>query len=126
VDDDMILRKLFTRSVKRICPTWAIEEAGNGETALQMAGSMHFHLIFLDQYMTSVDKQLLGTETANALRAKGFEGVICGLSANDNAYSFIKAGANAFMIKPFPCKPEPLSNELRRILASKRPETSCI
>ena len=123
VDDDMVLRKLFARSVKKICPTWAIEEAGNGESALQIAGSMHFDLIFLDQYMTSVDKQLLGTETAHALRRNGFEGVICGLSANDNAYSFVKAGANAFIIKPFPCKPEPLTNELRCILSSKRPET---
>jgi signal transduction histidine kinase/CheY-like chemotaxis protein len=124
VDDDMVLRKLFARSIKKICPTWAVEEAGNGESALQMAGSMHFDLIFLDQYMTSVDKQLLGTETAHALRGKGFEGVICGLSANDNAYSFIKAGADAFMLKPFPCKPELLTNELRRIIFSKRPETS--
>jgi signal transduction histidine kinase/CheY-like chemotaxis protein len=123
VDDDMILRKLFVRSVKKICPTWTIQEAGNGETALQMAGSKHFDLIFLDQYMTSVDKQLLGTETAHALRGKGFDGAICGLSANDMEYSFIKAGANAFMIKPFPCKPLPLTNELRRILSSKRSDT---
>jgi CheY-like chemotaxis protein len=124
VDDDMIVRKLFARSIKTNCPTWGIKEAGNGEAALQMAGSMHFDLIFLDQYMTSVDKQLLGTETAHALRGKGFEGVICGLSANDNEYSFIKAGANAFMMKPFPCKPEPLISELRRIISSKRPESS--
>jgi CheY-like chemotaxis protein len=120
VDDDMILRKLFARSVKRMCPNWTVEEAGNGETALQMADSTHFDLIFLDHYMTSVDKQLLGTETAHALRGKGFEGFICGLSANDNAHSFIKAGADAFMIKPFPCKPEPLTHELRCILSSKR------
>ncbi len=78
-------------------------------TTLQMASSKHFDLIFLDQYMTSVDKQLLGTETAHALRGKGFDGAICGLSANDMEYSFIKAGANAFMIKPFPCKPLPVS-----------------
>jgi signal transduction histidine kinase/CheY-like chemotaxis protein len=120
VDDDMILRKLFVRAVKKICPTWTIQEAGNGETALQMAGSKHFDLIFLDQYMTSVDKQLLGTETAHALRAKGFDGVICGVSANDMGYSFIKAGANAFVSKPFPCKAAPLTKELRHILSSKR------
>jgi signal transduction histidine kinase/CheY-like chemotaxis protein len=122
VDDDMILRKLFVRSVKKICPTWTIQEAGNGETALQMAGSKHFDLIFLDQYMTSVDKQLLGTETAHALRGKGFDGVICGVSANDVGHSFIKAGANAFVNKPFPCKAAPLTNELRHILSSKRSE----
>jgi hypothetical protein len=53
---------------------------------------------------------LLGTETAHALRRKRFEGVICGLSANDNVCSFIKAGDNAFMIiNPFPCKRYPLT-----------------
>jgi hypothetical protein len=65
----------------------------------------------------------LGTETAHALGRKGFEGVICGLSANDNVCSFIKAGANAFMINPFPCKGQPLTYELGRILSSKRAET---
>jgi PleD family two-component response regulator len=53
---------------------------------------------------------------------EGFDRVICGLSANDMEYSFIKAGANTFVSKPFPCKTGPLTNELRRILASKRQE----
>ena len=40
--------------------------------------------------MTSVDKQLLGTETAMVMRARGVTNIICGLSANDIRENFIK------------------------------------
>lgn len=53
VDDDMILRKLFGRSVKRICPDWDIEEACNGETALRMAETKTYDVIFLDHVSTA-------------------------------------------------------------------------
>jgi hypothetical protein len=53
-------------------------------------------LIFMDQYMTSTEKQLLGTDTVRALRAKGFKNTICGLSANDLEQSFISADADCF------------------------------
>jgi signal transduction histidine kinase/CheY-like chemotaxis protein len=116
VDDDMLLRKLFTRSIRRIMPTWQIQEAGNGETALKLVDGNQFDLIFMDQYMASADKQLLGTETVRALRAKGVTSRICGLSANDLKKSFLRNGANGFLIKPFPCAKEPLTRELLRIL----------
>jgi hypothetical protein len=35
----------------------------------------------MDQHMASTEKQMLGTETVRALRAKGFKNTICGLSA---------------------------------------------
>jgi hypothetical protein len=64
VDDDMMLRKLFARSVKKVAPSWTIHEASNGETAINLHRSdQQFDLIFMDQYMASVTKQLLGTET---------------------------------------------------------------
>jgi signal transduction histidine kinase/CHASE1-domain containing sensor protein len=53
VDDDMLLRKLFIRSVKRLAPTWEIKQAANGETAIRMATAEKFSLIFMDQYMAS-------------------------------------------------------------------------
>jgi hypothetical protein len=37
-------------------------KAVNGETALHMTDNDEFDLTFLDQYMTSTEKQLLGTE----------------------------------------------------------------
>lgn len=122
VDDDMILRKLFLRSLKRVRPDWSVYEASNGETAIALVSEQNedYDIIFCDQYMTSVEKQLLGTETARLLRSKGYKNTICGLSANDMESAFLQAGANAFMIKPFPCKPEPLVEELVRVYNSRR------
>ncbi len=119
VDDDTVLRKLFSRSLKRARPDWSVSEAANGETALYVVEKQAFDIIFIDQYMTSVEKQLLGTETARLLRSKGVKSILCGLSANDMESAFLRAGANAFMMKPFPCKPEPLMEELKRIYNSR-------
>jgi CheY-like chemotaxis protein len=95
-------------------PAWEIHEASNGETALRLVDDNTFDLILLDQYMASVDKQLLGTETVRALRAKGVTSRICGLSANDMEKPFLRNSANGFLIKPFPCAKEPLTRELLR------------
>jgi len=48
-DDDMILRRMFVRSLKRTCPGWIISEASNGEMALRMADSAQFDVIFMDR-----------------------------------------------------------------------------
>ena len=48
VDDDPILRKLFSRTVKTVAPEWTIREASNGETALQIVEQNNFDLIFMD------------------------------------------------------------------------------
>jgi len=66
--------------------------------------------------MASVEKQLLGTETVRAMRSRGVESVICGLSANDMELRFIENGANAFMFKPFPCEKEELTSEIIKVL----------
>jgi DNA-binding response OmpR family regulator len=65
--------------------------------------------------MASVEKQLLGTETVRALRANGITSIICGLSANQVQDQFYEAGADAFMMKPFPCKKDAFEYELRSI-----------
>ena len=117
VDDDAMLRKLFMRAVKKVAPpTWKIQDVSSGEMALQLCETTKFDLIFLDQYMASVDKQLLGTETAQAMRAKGLECTICGLSANDLRDAFINSGADDFILKPMPCKASDLQKVLLRIL----------
>jgi CheY-like chemotaxis protein len=118
VDDDAILRKLFARTIRTIAPEWDIREAGNGETALKLAGEQDFDLIFMDMYMASVTKQLLGTETVAALRTAGVKCRICGLSANDKAADFLAAGADVFTFKPFQFEKNALRRELCRILFS--------
>jgi CheY-like chemotaxis protein len=124
VDDDAILRKLFTRTVLTVAPKWEIREAANGETALRLVDTHNFDLIFMDMYMASVQKQMLGTEAVQALRAKGVACRICGLSANYKGKEFLEAGANAFTYKPFPCAPRALTNELCRILYSEPDRSS--
>jgi signal transduction histidine kinase/CheY-like chemotaxis protein len=120
VDDDLVLRKLFSRSVTKAAPTWKVQEAANGETALRLVDSESYDLIFMDQHMASTEKQLLGTETVRALRAKGFKNTICGLSANDIERSFISAGADCFILKPIPCERSKLEGVLDGILSSGR------
>ena len=117
VDDDTILRKMFSRLLRTVAPTWRIREAGNGETALRLVDEERFDVIFVDQYMASVEKQLLGTETVQAMRSKGVQSVICGVSANDVEEQFLNAGADAFMAKPFPCKKDTLKVELNQLLS---------
>lgn len=116
VDDDITLRKLFCRSICKNWPDWTVCEAASGEVALNMVDTQDFDIIFIDQYMSGVEKQLLGTETTRSLRVKGFNARICGLSANDLEGPFKSAGANAFVMKPFPCKLEPLKAELLHVL----------
>lgn len=116
VDDDPILRKLFSRSLRTVAPGWTIREAANGETALKLTDTESFDLIFMDMYMASVEKQLLGSETIVALRQKGVKCRICGLSANDKEAEFIEAGADCFAMKPFPCRKDELKQELFRVL----------
>lgn len=118
-DDDPILRKLFSRTIRNVAPSWRIREASNGETALRLVQSGEkFDLIFMDMYMASVEKQMLGTETVKALRNAGVHCRICGLSANDKETEFIEAGADVFTFKPFPCEVRALTQELCRVLYS--------
>jgi CheY-like chemotaxis protein len=64
--------------------------------------------------MSSTEKQLLdGTDTVRALRAKGgLKNKVCGLSANDLEQSFIRAGADCFLLKPIPCERSTLEGVL--------------
>lgn len=118
VDDEAILRKLFIRSVNRAAPTWTIQEAGNADAAIQILekNPKQFDIIFIDQYMPSIERPLLGTEAVQHLRAMGIDCQICGLSANDLRHDFKAAGANGFLIKPFPCAKDILTRELARLL----------
>lgn len=121
VDDDAILRKLFSRSIKRVAPGWTMKEASNGESALQLLDEgLNFDLIFVDQYMASIDKQLLGTETVLEMRVRGATCRLFGLSANDLEAEFIAAGADGFVINPFPTETEGLRAELLRAWYGKR------
>jgi len=129
VDDDNVLRRLFVRSVRKVAPSWNISEAASGEAALDLVSATkrpknYFDIVFMDQYMASTDRQLLGTEAVRELRLRGVESIICGLSANDMEIDFLQAGANAFLLKPLPCNQEALERKLIRIVSQKNPTAS--
>ena len=71
------------------------------------------------EYMASVDKSLLGTETVREMRSHGVDAAICGLSANDLEKQFLEAGANGFWVKPFPTAEAVVSQEISRLLKSR-------
>lgn len=125
VDDDSILRRMFCRTVKAVVPSgWTIRQASDGETALRLFDDGEsFDIVFMDHYMASHNKQMLGTETVQALRARGVDSIICGLSANDKEEEFRQAGADAFMFKPFPCQNDALRRALWQVIQS-RPQNS--
>lgn len=62
--------------------------------------------------MASVEKQLLGTETVQAMRARGVTTRICGLSANDIKTNFLEAGADHFLLKPFSTNRDDLEQDM--------------
>ena len=66
--------------------------------------------------MTNVGQSLLGTETVRGFRSKGIKSIVVGLSANDLADAFHSAGADNFLLKPFPCKEAELRIKLMKIL----------
>jgi CheY-like chemotaxis protein len=121
VDDDLMIRKLFLRALKRVAPGWKCDEASNGEAALVMSRAKTYDLLFVDQYMASIQKQLLGSETVRAMRTEGCQAKICGLPANDAEQLFMEAGADCFIFKPFKCEKEELRAELLHVLQGPNP-----
>jgi CheY-like chemotaxis protein len=118
VDDDVVLRKLFVRSLRRVAESWKVQEATSGEAALLLCETTSFDVIFVDQYMMSSNgiKPLLGTETVREMRARGVTARICGLSANNVEQEFLENGADLFIRKPYPCEKEALRIALLHVL----------
>ena len=138
VDDDKMLRKLFGRAVRKICPGWNVQDCACGEDALEILerenGALAtdienqaqgeprqrycgFDIIFIDQYMSSTEPRMLGTELVVEIRSRGFIATLCGLSANDLGKDFKDAGADFFLCKPLPFKPDPLKQALSKLIS---------
>ena len=125
VDDDVIIRKMFCRSIKTIAPTWKITQASSGETALKLVESAEeaFDVIFMDMYMASAEKQLLGTEAVQELRSAGVTGIICGCSGNDMESEFKTNGADTFLLKPLPFSEESLRAAMVGVVSCRNTQT---
>lgn len=121
VDDENILRKLFVRFVRKVAPTWTITEATNGEQAIELVRTNKYGLIFMDQYMPSTGREpILGTDVVRQIRRMGVTSLVCGLSANEMQFDFYAAGADWFILKPFPCDKGAFLNELVRFCNTRK------
>ena len=125
VDNNHVLSRLASRAIGKVAPGWTIREGASGEAAIRLlseASEGPPDIMFVDQYMTSVEQSLVGTETVRAMRANGVNSIVCGLSANDPGEGFQKAGADAFVLKLFPSKESELVPLLGKLLREhKRP-----
>lgn len=63
---------------------------------------------------------MLGTETIRSMRASGVQSIMVGLSANELGDVFQRAGADSFILKPFPCKVPELVPLLGKLLRDHR------
>lgn len=48
----MMIRKMFSRTLRNVAPTWTVQEASNGETALCRVDECEYDIIFMDQYVS--------------------------------------------------------------------------
>jgi CheY-like chemotaxis protein/HPt (histidine-containing phosphotransfer) domain-containing protein len=90
--------------------------AGNGREAVEMAGSQHIDLIFMDVHMPEMN----GYEAARTLRERGFEVPIVAVTANvtrGERERCIEAGMNDYLAKPF--KSHDLTPLLHRWLTAR-------
>jgi CheY-like chemotaxis protein len=60
VVDNRNLRTLAMRALRQIRPGWDIHEAASGEACLHLCETENYDLIFMDQYMCSVEQSLKG------------------------------------------------------------------
>jgi two-component system, chemotaxis family, chemotaxis protein CheY len=78
VDDSRMSRMIVKRIIASTHPEWKIEEAGDGQEALDKASEKDFELIFLDYNMPIMN----GGEVAEILRPRFPEAKIAFLTAN--------------------------------------------
>ena len=60
-----------------------------------------------------------GTETVRALRSRGINSIVCGLSANNMEFVFLEAGADMFHVKPFPIEPQNVTGMLVKLFRKR-------
>lgn len=117
VDDDTCIFDIF----KEICPAplFSLTVASHGSLAVQLTGSRQLDLAFVDYFLGDD----IGTEVAQKMRKAqpGLKIVLMsGFLVDDRAAAMEKAGAGAFLIKPFSI--ENAQSVMRRLLDSKGPE----
>jgi len=97
VDDEERIRRLLKMYLER--EEYQIEEAENGDEALEMALSKDYDLVILDIMMPGID----GVEVCKKLREKKATPVIMLTAKGEeaNRVQGLEAGADDYIVKPF-------------------------
>ncbi len=99
VDDNKVNRMVLARYSNKLLGSVDIDEAENGEEALNMATQQHYDLIFMDMEMPKMG----GLEATELLREQNYEGPIYMVTGNSDL-SYVRqgeaAGANGHIVKP--------------------------
>ena len=112
VDDEWSLRLTFRYALESGC--YVVDEAENGENALELAGKRDYDLIFLDQQMPGLN----GTDVLRRLNEQSVDAPVVMVSAYGNREVETEArrlGCVAFLHKPV--TPEELRSIVSKVLA---------
>lgn len=117
VDDDTCIFDIF----REICPAprFSLTVASHGRLAVQLAETRQFDVAFVDYFLGDE----IGTEVAQKMRKvqAGLKVILMsGFLVDDRAAAMEKAGASAFLIKPFSI--ENAQSVIKRLLSAKGPE----
>jgi DNA-binding response OmpR family regulator len=98
VEDSLRLRAAIAAGVRKA--GFVVDEAGDGEEALQRAESVAYAVVVLDLMLPKLD----GLSVLRSLRAAGNEARILVLSARDSIADRVRGidvGADDYLVKPF-------------------------
>ena len=99
VDDDPFIRRLIATTLEDVAGM-TLHQAGDGQEAVDLAGTQHYAMVFLDIDMPRLDgisacrrlRELLGPATRI---------VMLTAAGRDQEAAAREAGANLFLTKPF-------------------------
>jgi signal transduction histidine kinase/CheY-like chemotaxis protein len=120
VDDHPINRLLVKQVLKQAWPQSLVDEADDGQSAIDRLQTDAYDVVFMDMVMPVMD----GIETSQWIRREldtpASQTPILGLTANVNPVDldrFVEAGLSGVMLKPF--EPSQLCAKVEELLAQK-------
>ncbi|MEN6626766.1 MAG: response regulator [Candidatus Sumerlaeia bacterium] len=111
VDDSTTMRKILINALKSVGIT-EIDEAGNGQQAVDAARSASYDVILMDWNMP----QMLGIDALKMIRLSGNTVPVIMVTTEaekSRVIEALKAGANNYVIKPF--MPEAIITKIQEV-----------
>jgi two-component system response regulator DesR len=117
VDDHRLTRKYIGEILREECGFGEVEEAADGEQALELIAATSFDLVLLDIDMPRRDGLSVLAETEAARPGCAFI-VLSGLPEADYAREALRLGASAYLVKG--CPPDSIAAAVRAALEPGR------